>query len=74
VVDIVDRWVADDITELWERFESAWSERSSECEVWERETGSVVVREARGSVESRARYVVVVGDEGGGARGDGVAK
>jgi len=55
VVDIVDRWVADDITELCERFESACRERSSECDVCERDAGSVVVREERGSVESRAR-------------------
>lgn len=47
--------MADDITELWERFERAWRERTSECEVCEREAGSVVVSEERGSVESRAR-------------------
>jgi len=66
--------VADDITELWERFESACRDRSSECEVCEREAGSVVVREEMGSVESRARYAVVVGDVEGSARGDGVEK
>ena len=55
MLEIVDKWVADDITELWERFERACRERSNECEVCEREAGSVVVREERGNVESRAR-------------------
>ena len=53
VVERVDRWVEEATVDLWERFDSAWRERSRECELWERDWGSVVVRDKRGRVESR---------------------
>jgi hypothetical protein len=55
VVERVERWVEEAIMDLWERFESAWRERRREWEVWERDWGSVVVREERGRVVRRLR-------------------
>jgi len=63
------------IIDLWERLESACSESRRECEVWDSDWGSVVERDERGRVESRFRYVAVVGSfEDGGGRGDGLSK
>jgi hypothetical protein len=51
----VERWLADVMRERWERFERDWRERRRECEVCESDCGSSVVREERGSVDSRFR-------------------
>lgn len=75
VPDKVDKWVEDSMTDLWERFESAWRERRSECEDWERDWGSLVLREESGNVVSRLRYVAVTGSfEEGGGLGEGESK
>jgi len=51
----VERWLEDVMRERWERFERDWRERRRECEVCESDCGSSVVREERGSVDSRFR-------------------
>lgn len=71
----VERWVEESIMDLCDRLESAWRERSNECVDWVRDCGSLVVRELRGRVVSRERYVFVVGSlELGSGRGDGLSK
>ena len=55
VVESVLRCVADLIIDLWERFDRAWRERRRECVVWERDCGSVVVRDESGRVVRRFR-------------------
>jgi len=68
VVLSVDRWFADSIMDLWERLESDWRERVRDCVCEERDCGSVVLMDERGSVVSRLRYVFVVEsfNDGGG--------
>lgn len=55
VVLSVERWVEESIIDLWERLERAWRESRRECVVWERDCGSLVVRDETGSVVSRVR-------------------
>jgi hypothetical protein len=75
VVVRVERWFEESIMDIWERFERAWRERRREWVVWVRDCGSEAVRDERGRVVSRFRYVdVVVSLEEGGGRGEGVSK
>jgi hypothetical protein len=55
VLERVERWFEEAIMDLWERFERACREIRREWEVWERDCGSVVVRDWRGSVVRRLR-------------------
>lgn len=75
VLERVERCVDDAIMDLCERLERAWRERRREWEVWERDCGSLVVRDERGRVVRRLRYAdVVLSVEDGGVRGEGVSK
>lgn len=55
VVESVERCVEESMIALWERLESAWSERSRECVVCDSDWGSLVVRAERGKVVNRFR-------------------
>ena len=65
-----ERLSAEVMKALCERFERAWRERRFECEAWESDWGSVVVRDARESVERRLRYFADVESVAGGRGGE----
>ena len=75
MAESVERWVAEAMVDLCDRFDRACRESRRDCDVCESDCGSVVVSEERGRVESRFKYADVVGLwEGGGGRGDGISK
>ena len=51
------------MTVLWDLLDNACKETRVECAAWERLCGSVDCNEVSGRVDSRLRYLAVVGSE-----------
>ena len=70
-----ERWSDEDTKAALEREESDWRERSVVWDEWARDWGSDVVREERGRVERRERYLrVILSLRLGRGRGDVLSK
>ncbi len=68
----LERWSDDAIIAALDRAERDWRERRVECEDWDKDWGSVEVREVKESVERRLRYFAVTGSlKEGEGRGEG---